>query len=102
MLAIATVVAAQLLDFATFLLMVRAHGPQTEANPLVAHLFAELGSPAVLAAKLFLILLVVGLALAGSLRGRHPVWQFIAAAPIALAILAGVVGGWSNATVLLA
>lgn len=97
-----TLVAAQLFDFATFLIMVRDRGPETEANPLVATLFAELGSPAVLLAKVLLILLVGALGLAGAAGPDRVSWRLMAAVPIAVAIVAGVVGGISNARVIMA
>ena len=89
-------VAAQLFDLGTFVTMVRRLGPAAEANPVVAALLAEGGMGAVLLAKLALVVLVgattVVLAAKGDGRARRA-----GAVLVACAILAGVVGGWTNA-----
>jgi hypothetical protein len=97
-----TLVAAQLFDFATFFVMVRHEGLGTEANPIVANLFLGLGTPAVLVSKLLLIMLVASVAAAGRTRPRTWRSRFMATAPVALAIAAGLVGGISNARVIMA
>jgi hypothetical protein len=100
MLALLTAVAAQLFDLGTFLVMVRRFGSSAEANPLVAGLFADYGTPLVALAKLSVLLLVVALAV--STARRSPRVRLLAGAlPLGVAIVAGLVGGISNARVIL-
>ena len=88
MLPLLTAVAAQLFDLGTFLVMVRRFGAGAEANPLVAALFADYGTPLV--------------ALAVSTARRSPRVRLVAGAvPVGAAIVAGLVGGLSNARVIL-
>jgi hypothetical protein len=88
---------AQAADAVTFLRMVRDHGASAEANPLVAHLagFGHLG-PLVLA-KLALVALVI--AAFAAARQRHAVAGALVAT---LAVVAGLIGAFSNVAVLLA
>lgn len=99
-LSLLTVVAAQLFDLGTFVAMIRRVGPHAEANPLVASLFADYGTIAVAFAKAALVLFVVALAIS---TGRQPRRIRLATAvlPVALAIVAGLVGGVSNSIVIL-
>lgn len=100
MLPLLTAVAAQLFDLGTFLIMVRRFGAEAEANPLVAALFSDYGTPFVALAKLAALLLVIGLAV--STARRSPRVRLVAGAlPLAVAIVAGLVGGLSNTRVLL-
>jgi hypothetical protein len=96
-----TLLAAQGLDFATFHAMVASHGPTAEANPLVQELFVTLGTPAVAFAKLLLIGLVIALGVASAARGRQGIWSTVGGLPLALAIAAGLIGGITNAAVIL-
>jgi hypothetical protein len=96
-----TLFAAQGLDFATFNKMVANHGPAAEANPLVQELFIALGTPAVAIAKFLLIGLVIALGVAAAARGRQGVWSTVGGLPLALAIAAGLIGGITNAAVIL-
>jgi hypothetical protein len=99
-LAVLVVTVAQLLDLGTFLRMVAVHGPGTEANPLVAMMLADHGLPFVATAKIAALGLAVAaiVVLAGRIdRPRHP---GLASLVAAAAITAGVVGGWSNAIVI--
>ena len=73
-LALVTVVLAQALDLTTFILMVARRSPAAEANPLVAHLLATVGVPGLLFGKAAIVV-----------------------APMAVAILAGLIGGYTNA-----
>ena len=98
---IATLFLAQVFDLATFGIMVGRHGAAAEANPLVSDLFVSYGMPAVVFAKLALIVLVGALAVAASARGGRGVWSMVGGLPIALAITAGLIGGISNAAVIL-
>jgi hypothetical protein len=98
---VATLALAQAFDLATFSVMVARHGSSTEANPLVNDLFDALGMPAVVGAKLALIVLVSALGLAASSRGGRGVWSMVGGLPLALAIAAGLIGGITNTAVLL-
>jgi len=100
-LAIVTVTVAQLLDLATFVRMVTIHGPVVEANPIVRSVLLEDGLPAVIVAKLAALSLVV--AVVAALAGRSGAVEHrrLVAAVVAIAIVAGLVGGWSNTLVLL-
>jgi len=100
-LAVVTATVAQMLDLGTFVRMIALHGPLAEGNPLVAHLLDELGVPYLAVAKIAVLSLVI--AIVAVLWGRddqrrHP---RLAATIIGFAIVAGVVGGVTNATVLL-
>jgi len=94
--AVITMAVAQLLDLASFGLMMREVGPRAEANPLVAALYATWGLRAVVIAKIALLALVTAivavLATAPSARLRAS----IVAAVLVVAIVAGVVGGATN------
>lgn len=94
--AVITMLAAQLLDLATFVQMVDRVGPHAEANPLVATLFGAYGMPLVAAAKVALIALLTAIVAAlmarPAARLAVPVTVFI----ISAAIVAGLVGGATN------
>lgn len=94
--ALLTMVAAQLLDLATFVTMVGRAGITSEANPVVVNLFREGGMPVLVLAKLVLMVLIGALTvalLAMQGRGsRRAGWALLACA-----IVGGLVGGWSNA-----
>ena len=94
---IAAILAAQLFDLATFIIMVGRHGIATEVNPLVANGFAGFGFPMVVAMKLTLVLLLGSIVVVLDLSrpaGRSVPWM--APAIAVLAVLAGLVGGISN------
>lgn len=95
--AILTMSAAQLLDLATFVAMVRAVGPGAEANLLVAFLFGAYGFPLVAIAKLLLVATTT--AIVAMLLGVRPRPR-MAAAVIAVEIVVGIVGGITNSAVL--
>ena len=95
---IATLALAQAIDLATFAVMVGRRGPLAEANPVVADLYEQMGMPAVVLAKLALVMLVAGLVLASAARGRRGIWAIVGGVPLALAIAAGLIGGISNAS----
>jgi hypothetical protein len=97
--AVLTMSAAQLLDLATFVAMVRALGPETEANPLVAILFGAYGFPLVAIAKIVLVALTT--AIVAMLVGVRPRPR-LAGAVIAVGIVVGLAGGISNSAVLAA
>jgi hypothetical protein len=94
--AVLTMSAAQLLDLATFVAMVRAVGPEAEANPLVVFLFGAYGFPLVAIAKI--VLVAATTAIVALLLGARPRPK-MAAAVIAAGIVVGLVGGYSNLVV---
>lgn len=94
---LATLALAQGFDLATFSVMVARHGSSAEANRIVSDLFDSYGMPAVIVAKLALVLLVGGLSVAALAQSRRGVWSVIGGLPLALAIAAGIIGGITNA-----
>jgi hypothetical protein len=96
-----TLALAQAVDLATFNVMVARHGVGAEANPLVSDLYHSFGMPAVVLAKVALVLLVGALFVAASSRGRRGVWAIVGGLPLALAITAGLIGGITNAATFL-
>ena len=98
---LATLFLAQALDLATFSVMVARHGVEAEANPIVTDLFGWFGMPAVIVAKLALVLLIGSLSVAASSRGGRGVWSIVGGLPLALAIAAGLIGGITNTAALL-
>ena len=97
--AVLTMSAAQLLDLATFVAMVRAVGPAAEANPLVAVLFGAYGFPLVAITEVLLVAATT--AIVAMLLGVRPRPR-MAAAVIAVGIVVGLIGGISNSVVLAA
>ena len=99
-LAILTATTAQLLDLSTFVRMIDLHGIAAEANPLVERALADGGLPFAAVAKVAALAVVVAVTvvLAGTDdRRRHP---RLAGSVVAVAVLAGLLGGLSNAVVL--
>ena len=96
-----TLAIAQAFDFATFSVMMGAHGVGAEANPLVKSLFLNLGTPAVVVAKIALVTLIGALVVAAALRGGQGRWALVGGMPLALGIAAGLIGGITNAAVIL-
>lgn len=92
-----TLTAAQLFDLATFIVMVERAGLDAEANPLVASLYGMYGFPVVAIAKVALLALVTAIGAVLLARPMHP---RLAAVAIGLGILAGLIGGLSNAAVI--
>lgn len=87
---------AQLLDLATFDVMVRQLGVRAEANPLVGALFGAYGLRVVAIAKIALLALISAIvAVLAAAPARR--WQTaLVGIVLAFAILAGVVGSASN------
>ena len=98
---LATLSLAQAFDLATFMVMVARHGSTAEANPIVNNLFDVYGMPAVIVGKVALVVLVGALCLMSYSRGGAGVWRMVGGLPLALAISAGLIGGITNAAVLL-
>ncbi|NJD28361.1 MAG: hypothetical protein FIA92_08695 [Chloroflexi bacterium] len=90
--ALLTILAAQLLDFATFAEMMRRVGPDAEANPLVALLYSAYGLPIVAVAKIALVTLVAATVVITARRPSSRMTGVI----IGVAIMAGLIGGLSN------
>ena len=99
--AVLTMSAAQLLDLATFVAMVRAVGPEAEANPLVVFLFGAYGFPLVAIAKIVLLAATTAIVVM-LLGGRPRPRPRMAAAVITAGIVVGLVGGLSNFVVVTA
>jgi hypothetical protein len=92
-----TMAVAQFFDFGTFAFMVELHGPGAEANPVVSGLLGDLGLPAAALAKLALVVLVASVSLLLAKRADSGVHQRVAGVVIGVAILAGLIGGGTNA-----
>lgn len=95
--AVLTMSVAQLLDLATFEVMMRRAGAGAEANPLVAALYAAHGLPIVAIAKVALVSLVAAVA---AVLARAPASAHLARLALvvllATGIAAGLVGGMTN------
>lgn len=92
------ILAAQLFDFSTFVVMVQRHGIRAELNPLVVSSFHASGLLGLLAAKLVLVAFVGGvIILLGRQTSPIHVPSRLATFITVLAVLAGVFGGWTNA-----
>ena len=92
------ILAAQLFDFSTFVVMVRHHGIAAEMNPLVASGFHASGLLGLLAAKLVLVVFVGGvIILLGRQVSHLHVPARLATFITVFAVLAGLFGGWTNA-----
>ena len=98
---IVAVLAAQLFDLATFMLMVGRHGIAAEMNPIVGHSFAAFGMPLVALLKFALVLLLAStiVILDPGRPGRRRI-PGLAALIAVLAVVGGLVGGISNAIAL--
>jgi VIT1/CCC1 family predicted Fe2+/Mn2+ transporter len=87
---------AQLLDLATFVVMVGQLGPGAEVNPIVATMYGVQGLPVVAIAKVALLALVTAIL---AVLARTPMPRLAAALIVgilAIGIAAGLVGGASN------
>ena len=91
-----TMSAAQLLDLATFVNMIRQLGPAAELNPLVGALYALYGYPMVAIVKILLLAVVTAIVTILFARSSQPRPR-LAAGLVGLGILIGLVGGLSNA-----
>jgi hypothetical protein len=99
-LAMLTLTIAQLFDLGTFVRMIEWHGSAAEVNPLVHGLLVGFGLPFVAVVKVAALSLVA--AVVAVLAGRASSRQVrLAAIVVAIAIVGGLVGGWSNARVIL-
>jgi hypothetical protein len=85
------VVTAQAGDLITFLRMIVAEGLQAEANPLVAQGVSTLGLPAIILAKVALMVFVVTCVAVLSRAHRRT-----AAVVATTAVVAGILGAFTN------
>ena len=61
----------------------------------------DLGTPAVVIAKVALVTLIIALGVAAAVRGGKGRWAAVGGLPLALGIAAGLIGGITNTAVLL-
>lgn len=94
--AVLTMSAAQLLDLATFDVMMRRVGPAAEANPLVATMFGVYGLPVVAIAKVALLALVTAVVAVLANPTIQRVRVSVIVAILSAGIAAGLVGGATN------
>ena len=92
-----TMAVAQFFDFGTFVVMVQLHGPGAEANPLVGGILENLGIPAAAVAKAALVVLVGCVAILLAQWTHSALHRRLTGAVVGLAIVAGLVGGSTNA-----
>ena len=92
-----TVTVAQLLDLGTFARMISLHGVTAEANPLVSGLLAAHGLEFAAVAKIAALSLIVAVIVVLGGRADRPGHPRLARTIAALAVLAGLVGGLTNA-----
>jgi hypothetical protein len=97
---IVAAVCAQLFDVATFVVMIWSHGARAEGNPIVVALLGSLGPALVVVAKLTVVAVVVCATYLAARRSAAP--RLAVVVPIAGALVFGLLGGLSNAGVLLA
>ena len=100
-LALLAVTVAQMLDLGTFVRMVAMHGSAAEANPLVASLLGHFGVLFVAVTKIAALAVVVAVIAVLAGRGEQPRHRRLVAAVVAIAVGAGVLGGLSNAVVII-
>jgi hypothetical protein len=96
-LSLITMAAAQLFDFATFAAMVERVGPHAEVNPIVHGMLDSLGVTPVAITKLLLVVLVGSVAVILTRHGGRTAHRWAARSVVAVAILAGLLGGLTNA-----
>lgn len=94
--AVVTMSVAQLLDLATFLVMVERIGPSGEANPIVAALFGAYGLPVLAIVKVALLAFVTAVVAVIAKPTMRRAQAALVVVILALAITAGVVGGATN------
>ena len=94
--AVVTMSVAQLLDLATFDLMVQQIGVRAEANPLVGALFGAYGLRLVAVAKVALLALVTAIVAVVAAAPARRAQAAIIGIVLTVAIVAGVVGSASN------
>jgi hypothetical protein len=96
-LSLITMAAAQFFDFATFAAMVERVGPHAELNPIVQSMMGSLGVTPVAITKALLVILVGSVAIILTNHGGRTAHRWVARSVVTVAILAGLIGGLSNA-----
>ena len=91
-----TMFVAQLFDLVTFVTMVHRLGPSSEANPIVVAILGANGLSALVVAKVLLVVLIGAVAVS-LMTGRRTRFRLAGQVLLACAIVAGLLGGWSNA-----
>ncbi|HEV8546317.1 MAG TPA: hypothetical protein VGQ64_08470 [Candidatus Limnocylindrales bacterium] len=92
-----TLAVAQFLDLGTFIRMASVRGAGAEANPLVATLYLDHGVPLVIMAKFALLVLAASTVVVLRRRDVRSMPTGIASVVLWVGILAGTIGGLSNA-----
>ncbi len=100
-LALLTMILAQALDLTTFVLMVARRTAAAEANPMVAGLLGTVGVPGLVFAKVAIVLLVGALGLLVLAKGWRGRQAMAGVLPMGAAIVAGLIGGLTNAWAIL-
>jgi hypothetical protein len=98
--AVVVVTIAQLLDLSTFAAMIDAHGVDSEANPLVVNMLTVHGLPFAAVAKLAALSLIVAIIVVLAERRDRPGYPRLARTIAGIAVIAGLIGGLTNALVL--
>ena len=96
-LSLITMAAAQFFDFATFAAMVERVGRHAELNPIVQGMMGSLGVTPVGITKAMLVILVGSVAIILTNHGGRSAHRVAARSMVTIAILAGLIGGLSNA-----
>jgi hypothetical protein len=99
--ALLTLGTAQFFDFGTFVTMVTRYGPAAEANPIVKALLISHGLPLLFIAKLSLVALVAAVVAVLVERQEGRPSPRLAASVLGAGIIAGLIGGASNALTLI-
>jgi len=99
-LAILVVTFAQLLDLGTFAAMINLHGVSAEANPFVIDMLTAHGLPFAAVAKLVALSLVVAIIVVLAERTDRPGYPRLARSIAGIAVVAGLIGGLTNALVI--
>src|SRR3954452_17912415 len=97
LLALLTMILAQVLDLTTFVLMVARRTAAAEANPMEAGLLGSVCVPGLVFGKLAIMLLVGSLGLLVLPKVRRGRRARSGVLPMAAAIVAGFIGGLTNA-----
>jgi hypothetical protein len=100
-LAVVVVTVAQLLDLGTFAAMIDVHGVNSEANPFVVGMLTDHGLPFAAVAKLAALSLVVAIIVVLAERTDRPGYPRLARTIAGIAVVAGLIGGLTNALVLI-
>lgn len=96
-LSLITMAAAQAFDLATFTAMVQRVGPHAEVNPIVQSMLASLGVTPIAIVKAALVILVGSVTVILIQHGWHSTHRWAARGVVTVAILAGLLGGLTNA-----